>query len=818
MTAHDPAPHDASSDDDIESLLQHAFEGEPISDEFASTLSDQLESEFQSVSPVTPAHSATDAYNSTASDPMRPAGHRTWRRISRSLFALTTLGLVIAAVVWTSESSYSWASMLDAIESQAVVELSSGDLLHQQTDHGSTSSLEQRLIAFLMRTAGEQNFDSDDDAALSDSISVLSQSWRSVGDGENRQIQLDVFLSVSSSEVTPIHLVMTLDPDTHLPLQCRIVGQDAQVASTVQFSYPVAGMTTVADTRPSVSGDLATASSEEVRVAAVESPDSAVPGNPVTAERSAVAEDIKDLIAPDPAAPNHAASASTADLRALAPVTPIALSSTEMTHRMDEIMISFWEKRGVSPVELSTDDEFFRRVYLDLTGRIPGVSEYREFQADDPNHRRQRLINQLLARRDHATHLAAVWRNILLPDGVDLNPYGGAAGFEEWLSDRFRDNVGWDEVVTELLLAEGRVSEPGPILFYTALKLEPEKLAAQTARAFLGMRLECAQCHDHFFDHRLKQTDFWGYAAFFAQISRPEGKMDTVSPVLRVADTNRGDVTLPETTDVIQPRYLLGEVLSQEPQSPPRRHQLAEWMTATENPHFARATVNRVWAHLFGRGLVEPVDDMRSDNPPVCPEVLEELAGFFVASGFDLRELFRVIVSSDTYQRTSRSSVDDPERTSSFAQMNIKAFTAEQLYDSIAVATQPEALSADDGSLMRSQNFDRQSFLTQFRTPPGQVTDYQSGIPQALMLMNGGLIQSATDLQSSGVLRSLQAPFFSDEQRIDILFLATLSRHPDDVERQAMLDYVLAADNDRSQRLRDILWALLNSAEFTLNH
>ena len=209
---------------------------------------------------------------------------------------------------------------------------------------------------------------------------------------------------------------------------------------------------------------------------------------------------------------------------------------------------------------------------------------------------------------------------------------------------------------------------------------------------------------------------------------------------------------------------------------------------------------------------------MRIDNPSLCPEVLDELAGYFVATDFNLRDLFRVIVNSQTYQLTSRSLEDDPASTLHFAQMNIKSFTAEQLYDSISVATRLEPLGTDDGSLMRFANNGRQAFLEQFRAPPGQVTDYQAGIPQALTLMNGGLMQSATDLRSSGILKSLEAPFFTNEQRVDTLFLATLSRLPDEAERQEMLDYVLADEGERQQRFSDVLWVLLNSAEFTLNH
>lgn len=805
MTEHDPTSPDAEPDDDLDALLRGVFDVPDIRDEFAASLAERLDIEFQSLSTAPPEHRAADAYNSTATAPTRPAGPRTWRRISRSLLALVTLSLIITTMVWTSRSSYTWASMLQAIEGQSLVELSSGDLLQGQSADRSSRALEQRLVAFLTGVSADQS--------SMDDVSVLSQSWRSLNDGDQRQIQLDVMLSVGSDRLTPVHLVLTLDPDTHLPLECRIINDNAEVTSLVQFSYPVTEPVGLAGTAAPASGTGTATTSQGVRVAAVEPSESAIPATAVPADRSASTAEVNAVTDPvDEALP------PAVDFTPPAPITPVVAAPAEMTRRLDRLMASFWETKGIRPTELSSDNEFFRRVYLDLTGRIPTVSEYREFQADNPIGRRQRLIEQLLSRRDHATHLAAVWRQVLLPDGVDLTPYGGTAGFEDWLTERFRDQASWDEIVSELLLAEGRVGESGPILFYTANRLEPEKLAAQTARAFLGMRLECAQCHDHFFDHRWKQEDFWGFAAFFAQISRPEGRMETISPVLNVADSERGDVTLPDSDDVIPPRYPLGEALTSESQTSPRRHQLAAWITADDNPHFARATVNRVWAHLFGRGLVEPVDDMRHDNPAVCPEVLDELAGYLIAGGFDLRDLFRVIVSSETYQRTSHSVVDDPTRTSCFAQMNVKSFTAEQLYDSIAVATQLETPSTLDGSLMRAENTDRQAFLDQFRTPPGQVTDYQSGIPQALMLMNGRLVQSATGLQTSGLMRSLQAPFFSDEQRIEILYLAALARSPDTEEQQAMLEYVLTDNDDREQRLQDILWALLNSAEFTLNH
>jgi hypothetical protein len=499
------------------------------------------------------------------------------------------------------------------------------------------------------------------------------------------------------------------------------------------------------------------------------------------------------------------------------------LAADELSRRVDEELAALWSANGIRPVDPSSDAEFMRRVYLDLTGRIPSAFEAQEFLSDSSPDRRERLVNRLLLHRDHATHLAAVWREILLPSDVDLSRVGGPVKFDEWLAGLFAANESYDQIVRQLLLAEGRVAESGPLLFYAALKLNPEELAARTSRAFLGVRMECAQCHDHFFDD-ISQHDFWSFAAFFARISRPLGKMEMTSPVLAVRDNQQGDVTIPDTDEVVPPRLPLSAVQVQDtPDGPSRREQLVDWLTARNNGQFARATVNRVWAHLFGRGLVEPVDDMRPDNPPIAPEVLETLARDFAASNFDLRRLLRALVLTKTYQLSSRSEENDPSRGLYFAQMNIKSFTAGQLYDCIAVATRQEtslAGAADQSGLVRFSDMSRQGFIEQFRAPAGQATDYHAGIPQALALMHGGLVHNATDMATSGLLKSLAAPFLTDEQRLDALFLSTLSRYPTDSERELMGGPVAAAktEAERQQALGDILWALVNSAEFTFNH
>jgi hypothetical protein len=499
------------------------------------------------------------------------------------------------------------------------------------------------------------------------------------------------------------------------------------------------------------------------------------------------------------------------------------LADVELTNRVDNELAAQWQKNAIHPVEAASDAEFMRRVYLDLTGRIPTVTEAREFFDDTSPSRREQLVDRLLNHRDHATHMAALWRAILIPAEVDLARLGGTQKFEEWLADRFASKEPYDKIVSDLLLAEGRLADSGPLLFYAALKMNPEELAAKTSRAFLGVRLECAQCHNHKFEP-ISQHDFWSFAAFFARISRPQGKMEVASNVLAVRDNERGDVQIPNSKEVVPPRLPLDENnLDESPGGPSRRRRLVEWLTSPNNEQFSKAAVNRVWAQLFGRGLVDPVDDMSASNEPIAPQVLDTLSRDFAASHFDLRRLTRALVLTKTYQLSSQSHDNDPSRSLNFAQMNIKSFTAEQLYDCIAVATQKgkfENATQNAPGLERFGDMSRQAFVDQFRAPTDAVTDYHAGIPQALTLMHGSLIQNATDLSTSGLLSSLAAPFFTDEQRLDTLFLSTLSREPAKAERDVMLKSIAAAksDDDRQRAYGDVLWALLNSAEFTFNH
>jgi Protein of unknown function (DUF1549)/Protein of unknown function (DUF1553) len=488
-----------------------------------------------------------------------------------------------------------------------------------------------------------------------------------------------------------------------------------------------------------------------------------------------------------------------------------------MADRIDALVAARIQAAGLEPAGRANDEEFIRRVYLDLTGVIPRVSEVRAFLAAEQPDKRALLIDRLLASPAHATHLANSWRNIMLPGGLSIEQVNNLVGVQNWLRQRFVENLRYDNFVSELLVASDG-GEAGPALYYTSLDLAPEKLAASTARIFLGLQIECAQCHDHPLDH-WKQRDFWGYAAFFARLRQPEMNRPNPQSRARLVDLEAGEVKIPNTDEVVLPKYPAGV-------SPPadelgtRREQLAIWMASRDNPYLPRAGVNRVWWQLFGRGLVEPVDDLGPRNPATHPELLDELTDYFVRSGFDLRELYRTIALSATYQQTSIWTAAPPP-PELYAHMSVKTLTAEQLYDSVNRVLHRRAQGTLPGLNIDSPLLDprRQAFLAKVQSSGRNALEYQAGVLQALALLNGADLAEATQPQSSPLLGSLEAPFFTDDERLRTLFLAVLSRQPTAEELQLGTDQLARRSaSDRSVAFSDILWALLNSAEFALNH
>lgn len=486
-------------------------------------------------------------------------------------------------------------------------------------------------------------------------------------------------------------------------------------------------------------------------------------------------------------------------------------SAAQMAAWIDQSLRATWRAASISPAPRSNDSQFLRRIHLDMTGCTPTVAATREFLTSTDPLKRGALIERLLTSPRYANHMANTWRNILLPDGFEPTQLQNAIGLHDWLRMQFADNLRYDGLVSELLTTTGSLQH-GPGLFYTSLELKPEKLAASTSRIFLGLQIECAQCHDHPYDD-WSQEDFWSFAAFFAQLRNEtlRGRREQ-----QLTDRLRGEVTLPETQQVIRPKYPGGQPADPE-EGGTRRMQLAIWMASRDNPFLARAAVNRSWAHLFGRGLVEPVDDVGPHNPASHPEILAELTKYFSHDQFDLKNLWRALLLTEAYQLSSETTeMASPVAPEAFASMAVKPLSAEQLYDSLirTLSTQSDEMAASGTPRLRDAQ--RQLFLAKMNVAAKNPTDYAWGATQALQLMNGPLINLATDPDQGNLLLALEAPFLNDEERVEILYLATVSRYPNPDQRKRCRD-VLASGTDRSARqksLSDILWALLNSAEF----
>jgi len=496
-----------------------------------------------------------------------------------------------------------------------------------------------------------------------------------------------------------------------------------------------------------------------------------------------------------------------------------------MARRVDELLSQVQATAGVAPAPLADDAEFLRRASLDLTGVVPRVSEVREFLADESPAKRQVLIDRLLASSSHPTHMATTWRNRILPAGADPSRAREAAALQKWLRTRFARNLRYDNLVGSLLLTNGG-DELGPALYYQSHDVAPEKVAASAAELFLGVKLQCAQCHDHPFAD-WSQREFWGLAAFFARTKAPGTMPGMMQTSYKLVDVDRGDVTLPESEEVVPPKYPRGDELAAE-DSANRRSQLVLWLTSRDNRYFSRAAVNWSWTHLFGKGLVETLDELDDSAEMTANEqLLDELADYFVASKFDLRQLWRTLASTEAYQRSSRFSGEEPPAPGLFAVMQAKPLTPEQLYDSFMRLAPPNEAAyrwnggdANNMAAMLDEDPNRVEFVRRMRPPPGEATEYRAGTLQALMLMNGQTTARVTAPQESRLLGAIDAPFLSDAERVDALFLATLSRLPSDEERTLFVEAIAegSTPTERRQALSDSFWALLNSTEFAFNH
>jgi hypothetical protein len=485
--------------------------------------------------------------------------------------------------------------------------------------------------------------------------------------------------------------------------------------------------------------------------------------------------------------------------------------AAELAALIDRHVEARLKTERVAPAEPAYDAEFLRRVYLDLHGVIPPAEKAVRFLADTRPDRRARLVDALLADPRYGEHLADVWQGYLVSPLADDRRVR-ADQFRKWLAGRFNAAT-WDRITTEVLTATGKMEE-NPGVIYLIEGRHPRTvpdLTDLTSRYFLGVRLSCAQCHDHPFVS-WKQQDFWGMAAFFTQVQTP-GKSKLV---YRVGVKDYPELTLnslkDETPDgfLSRPPTFLGGG-SPADKTTPNRAALAAWLTSAKNPYFARAMVNRTWWRLFGRGLVNPVDDMHEANAPSHPELLDLLARRCAESGFDHKFLTRAIVSSRAYQRTSRPGDAGTQQAALFGRMSPRVLSAGQLYDSLV-----EILGAPVRKPGRGPQGDPRDGFVQFFSDDGDPdpTAYRRGIPHLLRQMNSDQFAGRN---LDALAARLAKPGRSADDVADGLFLIILSRMPTAEEQKLFRGHAARAGSLQAAA-RELAWALLMTSEFSLNH
>ncbi|HJT31497.1 MAG TPA: DUF1553 domain-containing protein [Pirellulales bacterium] len=493
------------------------------------------------------------------------------------------------------------------------------------------------------------------------------------------------------------------------------------------------------------------------------------------------------------------------------------------TNPIDQLAMARLRRLRIAPAPRCDDATFLRRAWLDVCGVLPPADEVRRFLADNSSEKRERLIDQLLDRPEYAACWAMRWADRL---GCNQRFVGktGAIKYHAWIKQQMAANVPDDLFATRLITASGGNYSQPPAGFYR-LPRTPQDRAEQVAQVFLGVRIGCARCHNHP-GERWTQDDYYGLAAFFTRLRYRDGpffnhiydKEETVLP------TRSGELRHARTGAVAAPKPLGA--------SPPatsgeedRREIFAAWLTAPDNPFFARAAVNRVWAWLFGRGIVEPVDDFRGSNPPSHPELLDWLAADYAAHGFDRKYLIGQIMRSRLYQLASDGAGRQTGDERYFAHAAVRLLAAEQLLDAIGQATgTPEKFAGFPAGLRAAELPDgeyQHRFLAAFGRPARALAcacerDGESNLGQALELIGGEGIEAQIRSPTGRVARLLSAGA-DNPAIVEELFLATLSRYPSDDERRD-LSQRLSTARDRRAAIEDLLWALINHPEFLFQH
>ena len=486
---------------------------------------------------------------------------------------------------------------------------------------------------------------------------------------------------------------------------------------------------------------------------------------------------------------------------------------------IDQLVDKKLRQLRITPSGPCTDEEFLRRVTIDITGLLPTEEETKRFLADSAPDKRAALVDQLLERKEFSEIWAMKFAQLLMVKSTNQVSTKSALLYSTWLTDQLARNEPIDEMVRQLLTSTGGTFSQPATNFYE-VERDTLKTSENVAQVFLGIRTQCAQCHNHPFD-RWTMDDYYGFAAFFAQIGRKQAE-DYRERI--VYNRGGGETKHPLTSQNVPPKFLGGE--TPETRGKDRREVLAEWLVSADNPFFARSIANRVWAHFMGMGIVDPVDDFRVSNPPSHPELLDRLGQKLIDDGYNFKNLVREICTSRAYARSCVTNESNAHDQRNYAHGVIRRIPAESLLDCICQVTESpdkfrglplgsRAVQIADGS---TSNY----FLNTFgRSPRTTVCDCEAStepsLSQALHLINGNTVHQKIE-RGRLVKTWLETEKLTPPQVLERIYQRCLTRIPTEEERASLMDLLNEPDANPQQVLEDVFWAVLNSREFVFNH
>jgi hypothetical protein len=496
---------------------------------------------------------------------------------------------------------------------------------------------------------------------------------------------------------------------------------------------------------------------------------------------------------------------------------------------IDDLVIRKLESLHIEPSPQADDNTFIRRAFLDAMGVLPTPDEVERFTADKDPNKRSKLIDEILGREEFVDYWAYKWSDLLLVSSRRLRP-NAMWSFYDWIRSSVAANKPWDQFVREILVSSGDTRHNGALNYYVLHK-NPIELSENITKAFLGLTITCARCHNHPLE-KWTQRDYYQMANLVSRVAEKNGAEpgDVI-----VYSSPAGEVNFPKTGKPLPPRPLDGQPLPLDA-SKDRRQHLAEWVTSPDNPYFARSIVNRIWQNFMGRGLVEPVDDLRATNPASNEDLFSALTKDFVASGYDVKKLIRTIMESAAYQRASTVTRTNEQDDKYYSHYIIKRLPAEVILDAISeitrVPTRFEGYPAGTRALQLPDSQVNSYFLTVFGRPPRTIADsserqHQPTITQALHVINGNTLNQMLEAKGGAIDMFLKLGL-SDSRVVDHLYLSAFSRLPSPQERSEILaalakaEKVSAADplekEPRRKPIEDLMWAMLTGKEFLFNH